>query len=62
MNIAQNNGYLTCYFSRLLLNFEKMFSDFCHWQQPLSEIVINQSADLIIYRVNIKLMFYEKGQ
>ena len=44
------------------MNFEKVFSDFCHWQQPLSESDINQSADLIIYRVITKLMFYEKGQ
>ena len=38
------------------------FSDFCHWQQPLSESAINQSADLIIRRVITKMLLYEKGQ
>ena len=54
--------YLICYFSRLLLNFENIFSDFCHWQQPPSETAINQSADLIFYKVITKMMFYEKDQ
>ena len=33
------------------MNFEKTFSDFCHWQEPFAEKAINQSTDLIIYRV-----------
>ena len=44
------------------MNFEKMFSDFCDWQQPLLESVMNQITDMIIYRVITKMMFYEKGQ
>ena len=38
------NKYLTCYFSRLWLNFEKQ-KKFSQWQQPLSESAINQGVD-----------------
>ena len=44
------------------MNFKKFFPDFCHWQHPLSESAINQSADIFIYRVITKMMVYEKGQ
>ena len=38
------------------------FSDFCHYQQHLSESAIDESAYFIIYRVITKMMFNEKGQ
>ena len=41
--------------SRLWLNFVKIFLDFSHWQQPLSESAINQSVDLIFYREITKM-------